>query len=676
MSDSKNVAAKNLSDSRKQALQALISSLTPNDLSQEKRLSEEQVDVLSERLNHILGNVEDGPEVRRNGKGEILNEEGLPIIDVTEPLGDESHTFQSPEAFLSEHDPPPLSTMSERDREQIRIRRDRILDILEEEERRESERDLERECKRQLEEVAQMDAESKAAAREMQKKMGKALLKNLAAQREKEEEEGKKVQEATSTDPPSQNRSATCKKKKSVSFANVPEVDEEKPKPPVAWGDVSVAKLKSGVPKARLKSGTMNSQPMKFEVVERIPGVEQKPVQERDSDDESNGDAQDYGSNGDTEKGIVHPFDYGYGSDEHTKHSDDSDEDDFDFSQASVQREVALEYIRLRERVGAGARQAMTSHTHEPENEWDHPKVPLEASLASKPSENGVSRFKAERQASLVGSGDTSVSLGASLLPEGRSSTLQKAVHTGKLVNGQLTSGEGSDSELEEGERENVKRMIEALKQGVTIDDPPMSAVATGDRTTSIGERNTLTTLPTPQASETRLPYSSSSKRPSRFKSERESQGLPSDCKTTAPNSISSPLSNRVLDHPVSAKPWVTDSVSARPTVDDRPPSPPSTAFKKLSTAVSVPSVSPTRRRPFTGPQVAPDPAVLNNMIVDSPSFPPPNSSTRTQPSPRPPPLVSEVRESAGRATDHSDEVTQRSGKVSRFKAERTQDPM
>ncbi|OCB84324.1 hypothetical protein A7U60_g9004 [Sanghuangporus baumii] len=656
------------------ALQALISSLTPNDSSQAKRLSEEQADALSERLSHILGNVRDGPEVKRNEKGEVLNEEGLPIIDITEPLGDESHAFQSPEAFLSEHDPPPSSTMSERDREQLRIRRDRILDILEEEERRESERDLERERKRQLEEVAQMDAGSKAAAREMQKKMGKALLKNLAAQREKEEEERKKVQEATSAEPPSQNGSATCKKKKSVSFANVPDVDEEKPKPPVAWGDVSVAKLKSGVPKARLKSRSMDSQPMKFEVVERIPGVEQKPVQERDSDDESNGETQDYGSDGDTEKRIMHSFDDEYGSDEHMKHSDDSDEDDFDFSQASVQREVALEYIRLRERVGAEARQVMTSHTYEPENEWDHPfqKVPLEASLASEPSKNGVSRFKAERQTSLIGSGDASVSLGASLLPEGRS-TLQKTVRTGKLVNGQLTGDEGSDSELEEGERENVKRMIEALKQGVTIDDPPMSAVATGNRTTRIEERNTLTALPTLQASETRLPCSSSTKRPSRFKSERESQGLSSDCKTTAPSSISSPLSNTVLDHPVSAKSWVTDSVSARPTVDNRPALPPSAAFKKPPTAVSVPSVSPTGRRPFTRPQVVPDPAVLNNMIVDSPSFPPPNSSTRTQSSARPPPLVSEVRESTRRATGHSDEVTQKSGKVSRFKAERTQ---
>ncbi|KAL5511558.1 hypothetical protein ACEPAH_4775 [Sanghuangporus vaninii] len=673
MSDSSNATAKILSDSRKQALQALISSLTPNDSSQAKRLSEEQVEALSERLNHILGNVEDGPEVKRNEKGEVLNEEGLPVIDITEPLGDESHTFQSPEAFLSEHDPPPSSTMSERDREQFRIRRDRILDILEEEERRESERDLERERKRRLEEVAQMDAGSKAAAREMQKKMGKALLRNIAAQREKEEEERKKVQEATSAEPLSQNGSATCKKKKSVSFANVPEVDEEKPKPPVAWGDVSVAKLKSGVPRARLNLRSMESQPMKFEVVERIPGVEQKLVQERDSDDESNGETQDYGSDGDTEKRTVQSFDDEYGSDEHMKHSDDSDEDDFDLSQASVQREVALEYIRLRERVGAEARQAMTSHTHEPENEWDHPfqKVPLEASLASKPSKN-LSRFKAERQTSFVGSGDTSVSLGAALLPEGRS-TLQKTVRTGKLLNGQLTGGEGSDSELEEGERENVKRMIEALKQGVTIDDPPMSAVATGNRTTRIDERNTPTVLPTLQTSEARLPCSSSTKRPSRFKSERESQGLPSDCKTTAPNCISSPPSNTVLDHPVYAKSCVTDTVSARSTVDHRPPRPPSAAFKKPPTAISVPSISPTRRRPFTRPQVAPDPAVLNNMIVDSPSFPPPNSSTRTQPSSRPTPLVSEVRESARRATDQSDEVTQKSGKVSRFKAERTQ---
>ena len=52
------------------ALQALISSLAPNG-SEEKRLNEEQIEVLSDRLNQFLGNVDDGPEVRRNEKGEV-----------------------------------------------------------------------------------------------------------------------------------------------------------------------------------------------------------------------------------------------------------------------------------------------------------------------------------------------------------------------------------------------------------------------------------------------------------------------------------------------------------------------------------------------------------------------------------------------------------------------------
>ena len=301
-----------------------------------------------------------------------MNEEGLPVIDITEPLGDEFHSHQAPEAFLSDQDPPPLSTMSEKDKEQLRVRRDRILDILEEEERRESERELERERKRRLEEVAKMDAESKAAAREMQKKMGKALLRNLAVQREKEEER-KKAQEAASAELPTRNGNSTPKKKKSVSFANVPDVDEEKPKPPVAWGDVSVAKLKSGMPKARLKSEIMDSQPMKLEVVERVPGVKQEPAQERDSDDDSVGDTHEPEPVESDENGNLHAFSDDYDIDERTRLNEDSDEDDFDFSQASIQREVALEYIRLRERVGSEARQAMTSHTHEPQNEWDHP---------------------------------------------------------------------------------------------------------------------------------------------------------------------------------------------------------------------------------------------------------------------------------------------------------------
>ena len=304
----------------------------------------------------------------------VLNEEGLPIIDISEPVNDSSEVSQAPEAFVSEEDPPQLWSLSDQERMQLRIRRDRILDILEREEAREAGTKYELERLRQAEEAAKMDAASKAAAREMQKKMGKALVKNLVAQRERDEKEKKKTLEkedtAAATRVSGQNGDSTCRKpKKSVSFANVPEVDEgkPKPKPPVAWGDVSVAKLKSGIPKAELKTEVLTRQPMKMEVVERVPGQEQKSSPERDSDDESNP-----GDNAEDEEytpSLDADFD---GSDESTEEGDDSEEEEYDLSQASVQREVALEYIRLRESVGAEAARAMTSHTHEG-NEWEQP---------------------------------------------------------------------------------------------------------------------------------------------------------------------------------------------------------------------------------------------------------------------------------------------------------------
>src|SRR5712691_4104731 len=71
----------------------------------------------------------------------------------------------------------------------------RILDILEEEERIEEECNQARDREQRQEELERRKANAKAeldqlkAAKEMQKKMGKALLKNMADVREQEEKE-------------------------------------------------------------------------------------------------------------------------------------------------------------------------------------------------------------------------------------------------------------------------------------------------------------------------------------------------------------------------------------------------------------------------------------------------------------------------------------------------------
>ncbi|EJD05924.1 uncharacterized protein FOMMEDRAFT_153270 [Fomitiporia mediterranea MF3/22] len=671
MSGTRAKATKNLTET----LQALISSLTPNGLPDDKKLSEEQVNALSDRLNQFLGPIEEGPGVQRNEKGQLLNEEGLPIIDISEPLENVAGPSHSYKPFQSEHDPPPLSSWSEVERAQWRVERDRIAEMLEEEEQRELMESSEREHRRKLEEVEKMDAESKAAAREMQKKMGKALLRNIAAQREKEEEERKKTKEPTPAEVPAQNGEPSCRKpKKSVSFANLPEdSDKPKPKPPATWGDISVAKLRASAPKAQLKTDILNKQPMKFDVIERVPGVNRTSVrQERDSDDESNPEEQASEPEEIDEDGLTPPLDGGMGdSDESTGHDEDSDEDEFDFSEARVQREIALEYIRLRESVGAEAQQAMSLHTHEGENEWDQPNVPLDATLASKPQKSGMSRFKAARRANRGFSGNTSISLGASVLPSSKSSTLQKAVRTGKLENGQLVGGDPCESSSEDEEAENAKRTLEMLKDGVVFGESSQSGSTLPQQT-----ENAAKGTKEQESLSSSQPGLSTSK-PSRFLAQRAAQRPNSEPVLGPSSSITStpsPILDTVIERSTSKRTTPSTTDKKPETVGPQNIS----TFKKPPTVIPAPSVPPSQqqqRRPFATPLVKPDPAVLSNMIVESPSFPPPGGSKNAQSAPHALPLVSEVRESTRRAGMSEEEPSQRTrtgtGKVSRFKAER-----
>ena len=132
---------------------------------------------------------------------QLVNEEGLPIIDIVEPVP-ESEPSVATDAIPASQDPNliPLWALSLQEKARRRAERERILDILEEEERIQQEKDdtEERERftadleKRKQAAEAEMDALKKA--REMQKKMGKALLKNLVVAREREEQEARKTE--------------------------------------------------------------------------------------------------------------------------------------------------------------------------------------------------------------------------------------------------------------------------------------------------------------------------------------------------------------------------------------------------------------------------------------------------------------------------------------------------
>lgn len=284
--------------------------------------------------------------------------------------------------------------LSEQEKLRLREEENRMLDLLEEEEERlenaEQERELAEESARRLAEE-KAEKERKLAAREMQKKLGKALLRNITEQREQEEKKQKEQEErearkANDENPAQKSSSVNRKPKKSVSFADLPEGGEKerKSKPPLSWGDVSIASLKAGLPRAKLKTDVLSKQPMKLDVIERIPGKPLQPTpQEQDSDDESNPEedeeVQDFEYSEEEDIDDVTPPLDGYfdDSDVSSRADDDSDSEGFDISQAGLQREIALEYIRLRGSVGSDAHQAMTAHSHEGENEWNQPVSPF-----------------------------------------------------------------------------------------------------------------------------------------------------------------------------------------------------------------------------------------------------------------------------------------------------------
>ena len=128
----------------------------------------------------------------------MVNEEGLPIIDIVEPVpetkGPSPPTSINPPSLDS--DLIPLWALSPAEKARRRAERDRILDILEAEERVQLEKDEEEERERfkaeleQRKQAAEAEMDALKKAREMQKKMGKALLRNIVVAREKEENDG------------------------------------------------------------------------------------------------------------------------------------------------------------------------------------------------------------------------------------------------------------------------------------------------------------------------------------------------------------------------------------------------------------------------------------------------------------------------------------------------------
>ncbi|KZT09621.1 uncharacterized protein LAESUDRAFT_646357 [Laetiporus sulphureus 93-53] len=684
-------SAEDLNESRAEALQALLNSLSPGDPTAENggQLTSDQVRKMSDKLGEVLGDgafASEGGEQRRNEKGELLNEEGLPVVDITEPISETpssepGHIFNDPDLL-------PLWALSPAEKARRRAERERILDLLEEEEQLEQERAeaAERERYRsELEkrkEAAKAQLDSLRKAKELQKKMGKALLRNVIESKEREEHESVQKEKEKETARTEKNQ----KPAKSVSFAEPPSDHESTPaegSEQGKWGDVSLARLQRKGKSTLLTKAQMAKQPMKMEVVERHP-AESRPslstsaqvLDGQDSDDESI-------------PGSPMPTDSDEGEIIHSDHYDEEDNrasapsmppesdstdnehftddgeptewtedesDDF----ARHQHDIERAYYEKRATIGAQVASAMRAHTHsEDEDEWDQAEVPLEATRASAPPKTPVSKFKSERLSNASSSTLASHSLGRSVLPSSQSSSLKSAIRMGKLESDQLV-GEESDDDVEKQTREVLELLSRGEVTNISLQTSPTPAAGESVRAISAVSSSPLQTPSAPTIiSPDNVGNAAAAPKPkpskvSKFKmalsqaQQVQDSALPSPPMTT-------PISVTERSSPKMASPGPGTPIAV-PTASSRlsPRTPAHTRSQMPSMIVDSPSFLPPARmslasvaRPSPGPASCASPIPFRSVIIESPSFQP-MSTVNSSPSLSSPPMPSSSTSSAG----------------------------
>jgi hypothetical protein len=226
-------------------------------------------------------------------------------------------------------------------------------------------------------EAAKGEMDKLKAAKEMQKKMGKALLRNMSEAREREEKAQKEIiLQAQKTE----EQKRPLQPKKSVTFAKLPgesgsvDIRDHSEKPAnLDWGDIDPARLRTSDRPTLMMKTQMERQPMKMVVVERMPsGAESEgsAMEEQDSDDES--------TQGDTIHSDLEDCDWNRGgADADTDEDVDEEavlEDEVNLDFARHQREIALDYHNKRCTIGKATSNSMVSHSYnEAEEDWNHP---------------------------------------------------------------------------------------------------------------------------------------------------------------------------------------------------------------------------------------------------------------------------------------------------------------
>ncbi|KAG6335212.1 hypothetical protein ID866_3883 [Astraeus odoratus] len=584
----------------------------------------------------------------------LLNEEGLPIIDITEPIPPSSEMQDVP-SYFHESDLIPLHMLSPAERDRRRRERDRIFDLLEEEERLQQLREQREEEEKTREEVRKRKEEAKAEyervqrQKELHRKMGKALLG--AATDIKEKDGGLE-------ETPVRRKDAAPRK--NVTFAEM--VDSgttisgkgEAPSATQAdWADVAVGRLRSSHRVPLISTVSADRYPMKMQVIERRGpnAAAQSSGHITDSDDESPSSVDVPQQLSEALDDKEHDqFKQDTGSDRDESLEEEPLDDEFDWDSVQHQREIAFEYFTKRHVIGAQAARVMAAYNGE-DDESGHDGAHVSPQ---------VSRFRAGRMSEAYDKSHspTPACLESSVVPEARQKSIRNAIRVGKLENNQLVGGPSGDSGSED---DDVREMIELLKKGnVQNVGPNFDPTSMSRRHTSEG----VSARPTaPPAATLKLP----------------TPNLP-------PGDAVNPahLPRQVSAHSTSPKSAVGGVIERKP-----PRPPPSQAFplqkpsrQPTAGARSAVIQPPSDADSFSAPanpvfsSIVESPSYpAPSMIVESPSFPRPQATQqRARHSSRPdrPPVVvasTSSNEPAPNSNAVDPGATQR--KVSRFMAER-----
>jgi len=303
-----------------------------------------------------------------------VNEDGLPITDISESLPQTEGSDRQQEPITQDIPLIRFSSLPTVAREKLRQHRDRILDELEEEEHQEEVRQkkAEREEREELLRKRKAEAVNEQARRqqatELQKKMGRALMRNMGFSRKEPDCFIKEGDTEKQENP--QTRTDTRERKKTVTFVEPQDSRSNINKP--EWNDVTAARLRAEKRPTLLQSFLPDANPVKFNVIERMPAVDVSTTSSRstpfspftkDSDDESEPE----------DNNLIPCSDNSDGDEASGEGLLDSEEDDgeaelenqYDLDFAQHQQEIAMEYYNKRNIVGQDVARAIIDHSHE-----------------------------------------------------------------------------------------------------------------------------------------------------------------------------------------------------------------------------------------------------------------------------------------------------------------------